>query len=155
MFLLAETTAIQVGKFGIVGILNTAIDFLIFNILSSKRVGMSKIKANVISATCAMTFSFFANRQAVFRAGDGDPIEQAIIFFAVTAFGLYVLQNIVLYFLLRRWSWPKALVVRLLSRFKIKKLSTDFVLKNGAKVAATGVSLVWNFLLYKFVVFAV
>lgn len=153
MIFLADSTAVQAGKFSLVGVLNTAIDFAVFNLLSGKRVGLSKIQANFISTTVAMICSFFLNREAVFRGGEGSVVHQAVIFFAVTAFGLYVLQNAVLYLLLRRWNWPAKLVTWLLTLFRIN-LSTDFVLKNGAKLAATVVSLAWNFVLYKYVVFA-
>jgi putative flippase GtrA len=145
----------QVGKFGIVGILNTVLDFVIFNILSSKRVGMGKIPANICSTTVAMIFSFFANRTAVFEAGSGDPAKQAVLFFVVTGFGLYVLQSGVLYLLLRQWKWPAKLTTAFLKVTHLnKRFSTDFVLKNGAKVVATLVSLTWNFFMYKYVVFA-
>lgn len=156
MIFLAETTVVQAGKFGIVGILNTIIDFAIFNVLTSKPFNMSKIKANVISATFAMTFSFFANREAVFHAGSGDAPTQALKFFAVTAFGLYVIQNAVLWVLLRHYKWPRRWVEASLKRTGLnKRLSTDFVLKNGAKVAATLCSLTWNFFFYKYVVYTV
>ena len=146
----------QAGKFGIVGILNTLIDFTLFNVLSSKYVRMPKIAANICSTTVAMVFSFFANRQAVFAGGSGDPVTQAISFFAVTGFGLYVLQTGVLYLLLNHWKWPERLVHHALKVTRLnKRFSTDFVLKNCAKATAVGVSLFWNFFMYKYVVFAV
>ncbi|HEX7259941.1 MAG TPA: GtrA family protein [Candidatus Saccharimonadia bacterium] len=144
----------QVGKFGIVGVLNTIIDFTIFNILTSKRFHMHKVTANIISTTTAMIFSFFANRQAVFESGTGNPVVQAVLFFAVTAFGLYIIQTGVLYLLAVRWSWPDRLIRHLLKLTRLNRLiSHSFALNNGAKLAGTLCSLSWSFYMYKHVVF--
>lgn len=144
----------QVGKFGVVGILNTLIDFVVFNLLSSKRIGFSKVTANICSTTLAMIFSFFANRQAVFSGGNSNPFTQAVLFFVITGFGLYVLQTGALHVLVDVWRWPRRLVDRVLKITGLnKRFSTDFVLKNGAKAGASILSLTWNFFLYKYVVF--
>ena len=145
----------QVGKFGIVGILNTIIDFGIFNALTGTRLKLAKIPANIISTTVAMVFSFFANRQEVFLAGQsGNPVMQALLFFIVTGFGLYVLQNGVIYVILYRWKWPTQLVDRILHiRNPDESGSADVILRNGAKAVGTVVSLTWNFFVYKYVVF--
>ncbi|HUC86733.1 MAG TPA: GtrA family protein [Candidatus Saccharimonadales bacterium] len=143
----------QIGKFGIVGVLNTVIDFSIFNFLTG-RLRVAKIVANICSTTVAMVFSFVANRDAVFHAGSGNPLDQAILFFIATGFGLYVLQTGVFYLLLHRWQWPYQVAVWTvdLRRFP-KRISTDVVHRNGVKICGTIVSLIWNFILYKYVVF--
>lgn len=144
----------QAGKFGVVGVINTLIDFAIFNLLTSKLFRIHKIPANICSTTIAMVFSFFANRQAVFTSGTGDPALQAILFFVTTGFGLYVLQNGILYLLLIRWQWPRRFTgvsLRVIGWYSAN--ATDFMLKNGAKALGTIVSLIWNFVLYKYVVF--
>lgn len=152
--LLATTEAVRVGKFGAVGILNTLLDFGIYNALTTKRIGLTKLRANVVSTTITMIISFFLQRQVVFGSGQSSPLLQAIKFFAVTAFGLYILQNIVIYLFTKSWKWPKNLVHAVLKKLpKIKYINDDFVVKNGAKVAATLVSLTWNYIMYKRVVF--
>ena len=144
----------QVGKFGVVGILNTLIEFSIFNALSGKQLKYPKIVANTCSTSVAMLFSFFANREGVFNGSHGNPVTEVILFFVATGFGIYVLQNAVLYLLLYRWSWPTKLVTHFLRVTKLKqRFSLDFTLRNGGKAAATVVSLTWNFFLYKYVVF--
>jgi putative flippase GtrA len=144
----------RILKFGAVGVLNTLIDFAIFNVLSSKRIGLSKIKANLISTTCAMIFSFFVNKSYVFGANGGNVSLQIAAFFVITAFGLYVLQNIVIFFLTEKWTFPGDLAFNIVKTLKLHKLlSKEFVMKNSAKVAATVVSLTWNYLLYQNIVF--
>jgi putative flippase GtrA len=152
MILFAATTeAVRISRFGIVGILNTLLDFAIFNTLSSKKIGLGKLTSNTISTTIAMICSFLLNRNFVF-SGHGNPLIQAILFLGITAVGLYVLQNGVIYLFTKVWSWPGNMVVRLIDSLNLR-LDKDFVLKNSAKVIGTLVSLIWNYLLYSKVVF--
>lgn len=144
----------NLAKFGLVGILNTAIDFILFNILTNKKIGLKKIPANLISTTIAMLVSFSLNRGFVFKATGGNIYVQSAEFFAVTAFGLYVLQNLVIWFLLDVWEWPVELVWKVAKLFRLDKhMSHEFVRKNAAKAAATLVSLTWNYLMFSFIVF--
>jgi len=145
----------RVGKFGVVGIINTIIDFTIYNVLSSK-TALTLIQSNFISTTCAMTFSFFANRSVVFRAKTDNPVKQALIFLAFTTFGLYVLQNGVIHILTVDWTGPVHLAVTIVRDLGISasKLSDSFIIKNSAKAAGIVVSLTWNYLTYRKYVFA-
>src|SRR5476651_2193275 len=88
----------QAGKFGVVGVVNTFLDFFIFNVCT-KFLRLALIPSNTISTTIAMIFSFIANRKVVFKGGRHSAIRQAIVFFVVTAFGLYVLQNGIIHLL--------------------------------------------------------
>jgi putative flippase GtrA len=144
----------RIAKFGLIGILNTVIDFIIFNILSSKRIGWGKIAANIVSTSTAMIFSFVFNKSYVFGAQGGNVALQILEFFAVTMFGLYILQNLTIWFLTEVWTLIPDVsfkIVKLLHLAKIFK--QDFVAKNSAKVIATLISLTWNFLLYSRLVF--
>jgi putative flippase GtrA len=144
----------SVAKFGLVGILNTLVDFAIFNVLTNKRIGWKKIPANLVSTTVAMILSFSLNRGFVFKATGGNVYIQGLEFFAVTAFGLYVLQNLVIWFLLDVWQWPVEFAWKLVQMIKLdKRLGHEFVRKNAAKAAATLVSLTWNYLMFSFIVF--
>ena len=144
----------SVAKFGLVGILNTAVDFIIFNMLTNKRIGWKKIPANLVSTSVAMLVSFSLNRGFVFNATGGNIYIQSLEFFVVTAFGLYVLQNLVIYLLLDKWEWPVELAWKVAQLIKLDThLSHDFVRKNAAKGAATLVSLTWNYLMFSWIVF--
>ncbi len=144
----------SLAKFGLVGILNTAIDFILFNVLTNKKIGLRKIPANLISTSVAMLVSFTLNRGFVFNATGGNIYLQSAEFFAVTAFGLYVLQNIVIWLLLEKWEWPVEFVWKVVQLIKLDKyMGHEFVRKNAAKAAATLVSLTWNYLMFSFIVF--
>ena len=134
-------------RFASIGVINTAIDFILLNIFAHA-IGLPRIPSNIISASVAMVFSFFANRSIVFGAHGGRARTQAVRFLMVTMTSVYLIQNLVIYVLADLWTWP------LDTAFDIVGiLEQEAFITNGAKAAATVASLVWNFKLYKRVVF--
>lgn len=121
-------------RFILVGIANTAIDFIV--LLSLTAVGLPLVAANFISTSVALTFSFFANRTFTFGS-TGKKRSQALRFLLVTLVGLWVLQPIVL-----------ILAVSVLEGMLARESSIVV-----AKLFATVVSMVWNYLLYDSLVF--
>lgn len=146
--------AAQVGRFGIVGVANTAIDFIMLNIIS-RATGWPDVWANIPAVVVAMTFSFFANRYFVFHAGKQKDIgRQALEFFPITAFGLIVIQGVIIWFLESVWTGPVNLGVAIASGLGILHyVDKQFVITNGVKAFATLASLVWNYIMYKKIVF--
>jgi len=142
----------RVGKFGLIGILNTLIDFAGYNVLSSV-VGLSLVQSNVISTSVAMIFSFAANKKVVFKKNQGSLGKQAALFFVITAFGLYVIQTGTIKILTDVWLTPVALGLAAAHAMHITG-HDQFLAKNGAKAIATVLSLSWNYLMYKKVVFS-
>jgi putative flippase GtrA len=142
----------RVSKFGLIGVLSTLIDFTLFNILIY--LGIYRIIANVFSTTIAMAFSFTTNKSWVFRSKQGNVLRQALMFLGVTAFGLYVIQNIVIFFLTEVWLAPLNLAYNIVAFIGLQEVfSKTLVANNGAKATATLFSLTWNYLLYKRLVF--
>lgn len=123
-------------RFALVGGFNTALDFGILFFLTS--LGIDKLVANFISTSIAFVFSFFANKTFTFKTTSGDAKREFMSFMIVTLFGLWVLQPLVI-------SGVSALL-------HSTNLSTAVVLLI-AKLIATVVSLIWNYLLYSRVVF--
>ena len=143
----------RVGKFGIVGVVNTAIDFTILNVLHLI-FKMGIIESNLFSTTIAMFFSFAVNRRYVFTDHESSVWRQGTTFLIVTAIGLYGLQTIIIHLLTVTWTGPLGLVVRVVNAFGLGTvLSANIVITNGAKAIATIATLIWNYLLYKRVVF--
>jgi len=83
-------------------------------------------------------FSFNGNKRYTFQATGNNLVREVTLFTIVTLFGLWVLQTVVIYLL-------QPLIEPLIGNKDLALLIT--------KVLATGVSLVWNFVLYKYVVF--
>jgi len=148
----ASTEISRVGKFGLVGILNTFIDFTIYNVLSSF-VGLSLVRSNIVSTSVAMVFSFAANKQVVFAKHKGSVAKQAVVFFIVTAVGLYVIQTGAIKLLSEIWLAPVTLILAIAHGLNVVG-HDQFIAKNSAKAIATVLSLTWNYIMYKKVVFS-
>jgi len=141
----------RVFLFGLVGAFNTLLDFAVYNVLSGE-FGFSLVKANIVSTTVAMVFSFFANKHVVFKKTGGTVWKQVLAFWVVTAFGLYVLQTGTIWFLTEVWTYPLLVGLDFAHLAGIQG-HDPFLVKNGAKAIATCVSLIWNYIMYKKVVF--
>jgi putative flippase GtrA len=116
-------------------------------------VGLTLVQSNIISTTVSMIFSFNANKRLVFAKHGGSVVKQAVLFLAVTAFGLYILQTGTIWLLTDVWLGPVGLGVAAAHSLGI--IGHDqFLIKNGAKAIATVVSLTWNYIMYKKVVFS-
>jgi putative flippase GtrA len=120
-------------RFAFIGGINTAIDFGILFLLTA--LGLDKLVANFFSTSVAFVFSFFANRTFTFKS-TGSAKKQFLPFLAVTLTGLWVLQPLVI-----------LAITQLLHA--IDQSLALFV----AKLIATVVSLIWNYILYSRFVF--
>ena len=126
----------QIGRFAIVGTINTIIDFgLLFSLTF---LGLPKLAANTISTGTAFVFSFFANKKYTFKSTSKNIKYEMVSFVIVTLFGLWVLQNGTIW-----------LITPLIKSFITNERISLFV----AKLFATAISLVWNYCLYDKVVF--
>ena len=126
----------QLIRFGLIGVINTALDFGLLFILKS--VGLMATTANIFSTSIAFVFSFFANKKYTFRSSGTHIVREMILFVAVTLFGLWVLQTGVICLVLPHLS-------KLLRSSEMGLLVT--------KLIATAVSMTWNYILYDKLVF--
>lgn len=126
----------QIGRFAIVGTINTAIDFGLLFLLTF--LGLPKIAANTVSTGSAFVFSFFANKKYTFKSTNKNIKYEIISFIIITLFGLWVLQNGIIWLI-------TPLIKNIVSQEQLALFAT--------KLLATTVSLVWNYCLYDKVVF--
>lgn len=126
----------QIGRFAIVGTINTAIDFGLLFLLTF--LGLPKIAANTVSTGSAFVFSFFANKKYTFKSTNKNIKYEIISFIIITLFGLWVLQNGIIWLI-------TSLIKNIVSQEQLALFA--------AKLLATAVSLVWNYCLYDKVVF--
>lgn len=128
----------QLAKFGLVGVLNTTIDFGILNILiavTSIQGGLAIVPLNIASFTIALINSYFWNKHWVFH---GSKQSKFLLFLIVSLLAIAINTGVV--YAMTTFMAP------------IGNMSPT-VWANVAKVTATFVSLVWNFLGYKLIVF--
>jgi len=135
----------QISRFVVIGFLNTGIDFAALNLLmwlAGAYKGRTIISLNAISFTLASINSYFWNKFWVFKAREankaGKMAAEFFQFFIVALAGVAI----------------NSAVVYGITTF-ISPLSgiDPQIWANIAKAAATGVSLVWSFIGYKFIVF--
>lgn len=120
----------------VVGCANTALDFGLLYLLTT--AGLPVGVANIISTTTAFIFSFFANKKYAFKTVGTDIRREMILFVIVTLFGLWVLQTLVIGFCLPLFSGA---------------LGSHSLGLLFSKLAATVVSMTWNYVTYSRLVF--
>lgn len=133
---------LQFLKFGIVGVSNTFVDFAVLNLLmwlTGIYKGKWMILLNSISFTCAVLNSYVWNKYWTFQARErkGMVVEFSKFFF-ISLIGIILNTGIV--YLITTYISPF---------FGIGKE----LWANIAKVTATFIALIWNFVGYKFWVF--
>lgn len=141
----------QVIRFGLVGILNTVVDFLAYNLILFFIIGFPPVIASIISGTLAMINSFIFNKNFTFRAKKLSPFK-LVLFFVLTIIGLYVIRPLIVYFFTGIWLWPSQLIYHVSASLHLS-LTQDFISHNVALVAAIAIVLVYNYLTYKYFVF--
>jgi len=144
----------RISKFVVVGILNTTLDLAIFNCLTSKRISWARIPANIASTSIAMAFSFAMNFFLVFTPPPDAITTHGYRFIVITAIGLYVIQNAVIWLMTNVVTQPVAFAARRMSSVRFFRGRTMVLERNLVKLSATIASLTWNYLWYKFYVFS-
>ena len=133
---IARTTIV---RFGIVGLANTSIDFVLFYLFATV-VTLPVFIANMLSTSVALGISFVLNKRAVFRDENVRSVRQFLVFIVGTLFGLWVLQGLVIVAITHA------------------DIFTSLFGANGslvaAKIIATSVTMAWNYIVYSRYVFA-
>lgn len=129
----------QILKFGVTGVMNTGIDFLVLNGLmwvTSTYSGTLIILLNVVSFSVAVTNSYLWNKYWTFKVKAKDEIPQEFAkFITVSIIGAIINSSILFAFT----TFVDPL-------FEI----SEGLWANIGKLLATGIALIWNFIGYKF-----
>lgn len=126
----------QKVRFLLVGGSATILDFTLLFV--AKSLGAPAIVANIISTGISFCFSFLANKNYTFKTHGANLKREISLFVVVTLFGLWVLQSIII-----------AVVEPLLD----PAVSDPGLRLLIAKLLATVVTTIWNYVLYSRVVF--
>lgn len=140
--LISKKTGGQFLKFASVGVLNTAVDFGILNLLMwffQIFQGLWLGLFVIISFTAAATNSYFWNKHWTFQDHEkNNPTKEFTKFFLISLGGAFI--NFLVVYSLTTFVTP------------LFDLSPS-LWANGAKILATGLAWIWNFSGYKFWVF--
>ena len=123
-------------RFALVGGANTLLDFAI--LLTLRFFGVPSAIANFPSSTAAVIFSFFANKNYTFKSKGNSLKREIILFLIFTLFCAWVIQPIT--------------IIIVESLFQFLSLQ-PLLLTILAKLIATVVTLIWNYLTYSKYVF--
>lgn len=142
------------GRFIIVGVINTATDFILMNLLVSF-AALPLYGANLISAFVAMCVSFVLNKNFVFRKGAQTDPREFFTFIGVTLLSIWGVQTLVIFLLTQQFPQPLFTIADAVhSAGLAQSFSIEFIVNNVTKIIATFASLIWNYLFYKYIVFA-
>lgn len=151
-----SSTTTQVGKFGLVGILNTLIDYVLFiGITKLFSIPLSHVYvAKLFSGGVAMINSFYFNRTWVFNSKNPNSSSQAVRFLVATLIGVFLIQTSLTQFFTTSFPYFGNLGFQIASAIGLVKLlpsviTEAFVLKTVAFGLATLASLTWNFVTYR------
>lgn len=131
----------QFAKFGLIGILNTLLDFGILNLLSyTTKVysGGWLIVINVFSFLAANLNSYFWNKSWTFNSKTRGAVNEFGRFLLVSVIG-FVINSVILWFLTTLMKPIGGMRPQLW--------------ENAAKLVATVIYTIWNFIGYKLIVF--
>lgn len=129
----------QEFKFVIIGGFNTVLDFSILFGLTF--IGVNSIIANIFSTGISFISSFVLNKKVTFKSENKtrkELLREMILFTIVTLFGLWGIQSVII-----------SIVSPIFNNF----IDNQSIILFLSKCFATAFSLVWNFVLYKKVVF--
>lgn len=139
----------KVVRFFFVGCFNFLLDIGMLNVLTAV-FGLKVLIANSISVSIGITASYFLNHRIVFRHQQEYSLKTYGKFFAVTGFSAIVIQDFIIEVLA-----PKIVKVRSGETVQVlgRAIPAHTIELNIAKIIAVAIGMVWNFLLYKYIVF--
>lgn len=138
---------IRIIRFLFVGSFNTILDLMILNSIVHIFAAPVLI-ANTVSIIICITISYFLNHSLVFRHKYKASVIGYCKFFIVTGISVLVVQNIVIYILLDTVSLGDICSIGVNHLISCTTLSI-----NLAKISAVIVSMIWNYMLYRYFVF--
>jgi putative flippase GtrA len=156
-------TAGQVARFGLVGVFNTLLDYVVFITLTIVfSIPLSRVwTAKYASSAVAMIVSFVLNRRFVFRSQRRDVRGEVFRFVTATLIGVFVIQNLLTQFFSSDFQYFGTAVFRAAEAIGLSELTftvhdrtvgitESFTIKTVAFGLATVASLTWNFFAYKY-----
>lgn len=149
---------IELSVFIIVGAINTAVDFSIFNLfilLFSITDGFGMIPITIISFILANINSYYLNKNWTFKKSNNSPTKYKKVTFSkflfISIIGLFI--NIVAVFIITTYTEPFLNLNFIMNLINNLEWNVTLIWVNVAKLSAITLSMTWNYLGYKFIVF--
>ena len=140
------------SRFAIAGVFNTLVNFLILN-LAFYVLHLDKLVSVFVSTSCAISVSFLLNRSFVFM-DKTRPLKRALVFSAVTLFGVLLIQTSVYSFCTFLLHNREMVIQGVVHAVSGLNLTTDFVNINASNAIASLCVMFWNYNCYRLFVFS-
>ena len=132
-------------KFSVVGVIGTAIDFGIFNLLHNI-LGWNRVLSNTCSVTTAIVNNYLWNLYWVYPETRGRQNAKKFVQFVVVSISAWALNTGILWSSERWLFGTRGLFSGLVgSAAQMLGAEHEVLSSNAAKVLATGIVLFWNF----------
>jgi len=144
---------LEMSKFAIIGLISTFVDFVILNLLISFfsiTSGFWILPISLTSFTIASINSYFLNKNWTFKVKNNSKKVKFSNFFLISLIGLSI--NAFVVFIITTYIHPFFDISFILAMLG-KMSNIDYIWVNIAKLFATVLSMTWNYLGYKFIVF--
>lgn len=150
--MLKKLWGVKLARFAAVGVFNTLFDLAILNTLVF--LGhIPYVAANLISASVSMTTSYFLNHHIVFRHDEKHSFKKFAHFFAVTGIGILGIQSLMIYSVTHILAPHEASLTHSLRQLGFRHITGRVLALNTAKLIAVLAAMIWNFVIYHFVIF--
>ena len=132
-------------KFCVVGVIGTAIDFGIFNLLHNI-LGWDRILSNTLSVTAAIVNNYIWNLYWVYPETRGRQNTEKFIQFVIVSISAWALNTGILWSSERWLFGTRSLLSGIVgAAAQMAGTGHEVLSSNAAKVLATGIVLFWNF----------
>lgn len=143
----------EVGRFMLVGLVGTVIDYTLLNIFAVL-LGLPLLIANSISAPFSSFIGYKLNKRVVFEDRMHGRRKTVLLYGAILAFGILVIQNTILHFVSGSFAWQIAEFVQPAIVFVgLGDVELGTIAINAAKVCASLTAALWNYLMLRRFVF--
>jgi len=148
----SEKTQKELGKFFLVGVVATALDYLLLN-LFAVWFRLPVLIANSLSAPLSSYVSYKLNKRVVFEDRMHGQRKTLILYVAIVGFGILVIQNTFIHLLQDSLALTIAETVAPLLGSLGLSVSERTISINVAKVGASLIMALWNFYMLRRFVF--
>jgi putative flippase GtrA len=145
----------QVCRYLMVGAVVTLVDVGLYNLLSGPRVQFNRITANVISVTFGMLLGFTLHFALVFRPAETQVIWRIVKYVITVGVSVYGVQNLVIHCLSQNWRLPVHMAQVMARNLGLtSRCSEEMIDRLTGKVIAVLAGMIWNYVWFKFFVYA-
>lgn len=126
------------GKFALVGIIGSVIDFGVFNLLATA-LKVNSITASIISFSLAVVNNFVLNRRWTFSDSRNVPVlKQLVQFFIVSLIGLGIRTPL--------FAWLEKQLIPLAEKWSLNLFTPTFIGHNLSLAISILVVMLWNYI---------